>query len=82
MAELLEAGLIITLVGMTVVFVMLTVLIFVIGTMSRLSRIIDVVVAAAPPASTARPATALRRADDDELAGVIGAAIAAHRRKR
>jgi sodium pump decarboxylase gamma subunit len=82
MAELVEAGLIVMLIGMTVVYVMLTVLIFTIRTMSHLSRVIDAVAAATPPASAAQPAPALRRADDDELAGVIGAAIAAHRRSR
>jgi sodium pump decarboxylase gamma subunit len=81
MAEL-EAGLIVMLIGMTVVYVMLTVLIFTIRTMSHLSRVIDAVAAVTPPASAAQPAPALRRADDDELAGVIGAAIAAHRRRR
>jgi sodium pump decarboxylase gamma subunit len=74
MSALLEAGLTVTLVGMGVVFFLLTMLVGVIRVMSHLSNLIDGGVPAAVTAA-ARDATI-----DDEIIGVISAAI--HRYER
>ena len=73
MAQLLEAGMTVTLAGMGVVFVLLMALVGVIELMSRLCRLIE-----------ARGARACAHAPavDDELVGVIGAAIRMHRQRR
>jgi sodium pump decarboxylase gamma subunit len=70
-AELLDAGLTITFIGMSVVFVLLTTLVGVISAMSALCRRF------APEAPPVRAATG-----DDELISVITAAINHYRRRR
>lgn len=75
MAALLEAGLSITFIGMTVVFALLTLLVGIIRGMSSLAAWIEGGQPAAP--SAAPPA-----ADETEVTGVIAAAIAAYRGRR
>jgi sodium pump decarboxylase gamma subunit len=84
MNELLQAGLNLTAIGMGVVFVLLTLLVGIIRGMSALSRTLE---AAFPTASASTPASppptaAIRSPGQQELVGVISAAIAAHRRRR
>jgi len=77
MEQLLQAGLNVTAIGMGVVFVLLTLLVGIIRGMSALSRMLEAAFpAAAAPAGRAAPATA-----NQELVGVITAAIAAHRKR-
>ena len=79
MSPLVQAGLNVTAIGMGVVFVLLTSLVFVIRGMSALAHAIG----GAPPATAGRgaagPAATLA---NQELVGVITAAIAAHRAGR
>jgi sodium pump decarboxylase gamma subunit len=78
MEQLLQAGLNVTAIGMGVVFVLLTLLVGIIRGMSALSRRLE---AAFPTATvSARPATPAN--PNQELVGIISAAVAAHRRKR
>ena len=70
-AELLNAGLTITLIGMSVVFFLLTALVGIITGMSALCRRFAPEV---PPPQ--------KDCDDDELISVIAAAINHHRRRR
>jgi sodium pump decarboxylase gamma subunit len=72
----LEAGLTVTLVGMSVVFVLLTLLVGVVQTMSHLSRLIERGAAAASAGATPTPPI------DEEVVGVIGAAIRMYRRRQ
>jgi sodium pump decarboxylase gamma subunit len=74
MTELIEAGLTVTVVGMSVVFVLLTLLVWIIGAMSRLSRWIEGSLPAAQ-----RPAAATAAEDEELIVGVVSAAIAAFR---
>ncbi len=74
MSELMATGLEITLIGMGVVFVLLTLLIFIVQAMSKLAHLIgglptDTVVAPAAPSDT-------------RLTAAITAAIHAYRAKR
>jgi sodium pump decarboxylase gamma subunit len=73
MSALFEAGLIVTAIGMGVVFVLLTLLVGIIRGMSALCRRIEGTPAGAPAAGAAPRA--------QELVGVIGAAIAAYRKR-
>jgi len=75
MSELLEAGLNITAIGLGVVFVLLTLLVYIIRGMSALCARIE----GPLPTMTEPPATADIRPSNPELVGVISAAIAAHR---
>jgi len=70
MTALLEDGLTITAIGMGVVFVLLTLMVFVIRAMSRLSELLG---------NSTVPMPAAGAVDDAELVGVISAAIRAHR---
>ena len=72
MSQLLQAGLNVTAIGMGVVFVLLTMLVFIIRGMSALAAHFEDADAAAPASATT----------PDELITVISAAIAAHRRRR
>lgn len=72
MSALFEAGLTITAIGMGVVFLLLTLMVFVIRAMSGLSNLLE---GGRPPASVAA-------SDDTELVSVISAAIRAHRARR
>ena len=76
MSPLLEAGLMVTLVGMSVVFVLLAMLVGIIHGMSRLSRLIE---GDAIPATAGTPQPT---AIDDEIVSVIGAAIRMYRKRR
>jgi len=73
MSALLEAGFTITAIGMGVVFVLLTLMVFVIRAMSWLSNLLE---------GDKPQAAALAGADDTELVSVISAAIRAHRARR
>jgi sodium pump decarboxylase gamma subunit len=79
MEQLLQAGLNVTAIGMGVVFVLLTLLVGIIRGMSALCRRLE---AAFPAAAVAARPTAPAAGPNHELVGIIGAAIAAHRRKR
>ena len=70
-AQLIESGLTITLIGMSVVFVLLTARVGVVTAMSALCRRFA---PEAPPVS--------KVADDDELISVIAAAVTHYRRSR
>ena len=70
-AQLIDAGLTITLIGMSVVFILLTTLVGVVTAMSALCRRFF---PEAPPVE--------RVSEDDELIGVITAAINHYRRGR
>jgi sodium pump decarboxylase gamma subunit len=72
MTDLLEAGFTVTLVGMSVVFVLLTLLVGIIQGMSYLAGLVTEAEPAAPP--PAAPATA-----DHELVSIISAAIRTYR---
>jgi sodium pump decarboxylase gamma subunit len=72
----LEAGFTVTLVGMGVVFVLLTLLVGVIQSMSYLSRLIDGGMKPAPAGSAQAPVM------DEEIVGVISAAIRMYRRRQ
>jgi len=74
MSELLEAGLNVTAIGMGVVFVLLTALVYIIRGMSALCARLE----GPLPAPTGAPA-APSALPNQELVGVISAAIAAHR---
>jgi sodium pump decarboxylase gamma subunit len=71
-AQLIDAGLTVTLIGMSVVFILLTALVGVVSAMSALCRRFF------PEAPPVRPAAS----EDDELISVITAAINHHRRGR
>ena len=71
-AQLLDAGLTVTFIGMTVVFVLLTTLVGVVTAMSALCRRFA-------PEPEAVPAQGTQ---DDEIVGVIAAAISQYRRSR
>lgn len=69
-AQLVSEGLAISLIGMTVVFVLLTLLVAIVHAMSALSRLI----------TGAPPSAAGDALEGDELIGVIAAAIGYYRR--
>jgi oxaloacetate decarboxylase gamma subunit len=74
-----QAGLNVTAIGMGVVFVLLTLLVFVIQAMSALSLRIE---GSMPQATPSGSAMAPAKTADQELISVISAAITAHRKKR
>jgi len=76
MSQLIQAGLNVTAIGMGVVFVLLTLLVWIIRGMSALAHAIGGV-----PGQPAAPSTASSPSthSDQQLVGVISAAIAAHR---
>ena len=71
-AQLVDQGLTITLIGMTVVFVLLTLLVGIIHAMSALARLVT-----GPPTPIEDAALV-----DEELIGVIAVAIGYYRRDR
>jgi sodium pump decarboxylase gamma subunit len=77
MEQLLQAGLNVTAIGMGVVFVLLTLLVGIIRGMSALCRMLE----AAFPAAAAAAGRASPTMVNQELVGVITAAIAAHRQR-
>ena len=84
MSQLLQAGLNVTAIGMGVVFVLLTALVFIIRGMSALSHAIEGKLPAAPqPATRATTPTADTGSNhSQEIVSVISAAVAAHRKTR
>lgn len=82
MDQLLQAGLNVTAIGMGVVFVLLTLLVGIIRGMSALSRILETAFPAASSVSAAGNASGPGTPSQQQLVGVISAAIAAHRRRR
>ena len=70
-AQLIESGLTVTLIGMSVVFVLLTALV---GVVTAMSALCQRFAPEAPPVGKA--------ADDDELISVIAAAVKHYRRSR
>jgi oxaloacetate decarboxylase gamma subunit len=76
--QLLQEGLNVTAIGISVVFILLTMLVGIIRGMSAISRMIeDAMPVAAKSADTARAPHS-----DYQLVSVIGAAIAEHRKRR
>jgi sodium pump decarboxylase gamma subunit len=82
MNQLLQAGLNVTAIGMGVVFVLLTLLVGVIRGMSALSRILETAFPAASTVSATSSTVLPGTQSQQQLVGVISAAIAAHRRRR
>lgn len=90
MSSLLQAGLSITAIGMGVVFVLLTSLVGIVRGMSALSMRIEGTADASSAASDAlgagprlsTPSVSALSASDATLAGIIAAAVAAHRHRR
>ncbi len=87
MSQLLQAGLNVTAIGMGVVFVLLTALVFIIRGMSSLSHAIKGALptapeppASEPPASEPLPAMT-GGTPRQEVVSVISAAVAAHRKR-
>lgn len=80
MSQLLQAGLNLTVIGMGVVFALLTLLVFIIRFMSDLSRKLENAAPGRPQGVTAQAAAPPLA--NQTLVGVISAAIAAHRRRR
>jgi sodium pump decarboxylase gamma subunit len=72
MSELLQAGLTVTVIGVTTVFVLLTLLVYVVELMSWISR--AVVEKPAHPEGAAAPV-------DDEIVSVISSAVGTYRRR-
>jgi sodium pump decarboxylase gamma subunit len=84
MSPLFEAGLNVTAIGLGVVFVLLTLLVYIIRGMSALSHWIEGRGPDAPSSSMAAPVPSSSPSpspSSQELIGVIGAAVAAHRRR-
>jgi sodium pump decarboxylase gamma subunit len=75
---LLQEGLNVTAIGISVVFILLTLLVGIIQGMSAISRMIEAAMPAAPVPD--RPTPVLH--SDQQLVSVIGAAIAAYRKRR
>jgi sodium pump decarboxylase gamma subunit len=75
MAELLEAGLVLMLVGMGVVFALLAVLVAVVHAVSKLARRLQ------PEPAVAAPAPGAAAPLEDEVIGVVSAAIQMYRRR-
>jgi len=78
MSPMLQEGLNVTAIGMGVVFVLLTLLVGIIRGMSVISQKIEQAMPASP--ETGGPATS--SLSQQELHGVISAAITAHRKRR
>lgn len=73
MAEQLEFGVILMVAGMGTVFVLLTVLVWLVHAVSKLSRWLE------PPTAPSPAAAASSAQPDGELLSVIGAAVKTHR---
>jgi sodium pump decarboxylase gamma subunit len=74
---LLQEGLNVTAIGISVVFILLTLLVGIIQGMSAISRMIEAAMPAAPVPDRSPPALH----SDQQLVSVIGAAIAAYRKR-
>ncbi len=75
MADSVENGLILMAAGIGTVFVVLATLVWLVGLVSRVSRWLE----PTPVATAMAPASGAAAPRDDELIGVIGAAVKAHR---
>ena len=75
MAELLEAGIELTVIGMAVVFVMLTLLVGIVQLTSRFCRLLET-------ATPAAPETVPTHEIDAEITSAIAAAVHRFRRER
>jgi sodium pump decarboxylase gamma subunit len=75
---LLQEGLNVTAIGISVVFILLTLLVGVIQGMSALSRMIEAAMPLPPEPTGSLPV----EPSNQQLISVISAAIAAHRRRR
>jgi len=78
MRALLQEGLNVTAIGISVVFILLTLLVGIIRGMSAFSRMIEAAMPSVPNADLSESAAQ----SSHELVSVIGAAIAAHRKRR
>ena len=75
---MLQEGLNVTAIGISVVFILLTLLVGIIRGMSAISRTIEAAMPATPEATGSAPVAH----SNQQLVSVIGAAIAAHRKRR
>ncbi len=89
MSDVFQAGVNVTLIGLGVAFVLLTVLIFVVHAMSAVARLIEAerpqLAAAAAPATataTAKPPLAEPQSVEPHIAGVVAAAVRMYRTRR
>ncbi len=89
MSDVFQAGVDVTLIGLGVAFVLLTVLIFVVHAMSAVARLIEaerpqLAAAAAPatPTATAKPPLAEPQSVEPHVAGVVAAAVRMYRTRR
>ncbi len=89
MSDVFQAGVDVTLIGLGVAFVLLTVLIFVVHAMSAVARLIEAerpqLAAAAAPATataTAKPPLAEPQSVEPHIAGVVAAAVRMYRTRR
>lgn len=81
MSQLIESGLTVTLIGMGTVFLLLTLLVWIVQLMSRISRQLGADSADAPAAVPAVPAVPEGGGEDQELVGVVGAAVRMYRNR-
>jgi len=79
MSPLLQAGLNVTAIGMGVVFVLLTLMVFIIRAMSALA--LKIAGPPAAPQTTAGAAPTSQTPQEQELVGVISAAVSMHRKR-
>ena len=85
MSELFQAGLMVTLMGMGVVFVLLTILVGVVQAMSRIIGLIEgdsAPTAGAPPVGAATVSAPQARSVEREIVSAAAAAIQMYRNRR
>jgi len=90
MSDVFQAGVNVTLIGLGVAFVLLTVLIFVVHAMSAVARLIEAerpqlaaaAAAAAPATATVKPPLAEPQSVEPHIAGVVAAAVRMYRTRR
>lgn len=86
MADIFQAGVNVTLIGLGVAFVLLTVLILVVHAMSAVARLIEAqrpqVAAAAAPMASPTPRLPEPRSVKPEIAGAVAAAVRMYRTRR
>lgn len=85
MSDVFQAGINVTLIGLGVAFVLLTVLIFVVHAMSAVATLIEAgrrQVAAAPATATASPPLPEPQSVEPAIAGVVAAAVRMYRTRR
>ena len=79
MSPLLQAGLNVTAIGMGVVFVLLTLMVFIIRGMSALA--LRIAGPAATPAAPSQSPGSAQTQQEQELVSVVSAAVAMHRKR-